>query len=426
MIIDVIMPKMGESITEGTILEWKKEVGDNILKDETLLEISTDKVDSEVPSPSKGNIIEILYDINTTIEVGKVIARIATDGEKVIESKEIIQEVIEHNSENIIKNNTFDQNKDIIIPRINNKDVSIRFLSPLVKSIVKKEGISESELEKINGSGRNNRINKKDILAFLETRSSIKEVPIPHIPEELSPSVNLEDRIEKMDRVRLKIAHHMVESVKTSPHVYSTSETDMTNIVNLKDKYKEKYQSKYGVKLTYNPFILNACIKAIQEFPLLNARIDNENIIHQQNINLGIAVALPNGNLIVPNIKSAEERNFLGLTRKSIDLALRARDNKLDPDDIFGSTFTVTNPGMFGSLFGMGIINQPNVAILSIGSIKKRPVVKETKYGDVIVIRSMMYLTLGYDHRLIDGVYGTKFLGRVCNILENFDEKEIK
>ena len=229
-----------------------------------------------------------------------------------------------------------------------------------------------------------------------------------------------------MGRVRKKIAEHMVHSQQTSPHVYSTMEADVTDMVNLREGNKQSFGDKYGVKLTYTPIILDACIKAIKDFPLINTSIQEDKIIHHENINLGVAVALPNNNLIVPVIKCSEEKNIVGLARSSFDLASRARDNNLAADEIFGSTFTVTNPGVFGSLFGMAIINQPNVAILSVGAITKKPVVKETEYGDVVTIRSMMYLTLGYDHRIIDGAYGTKFLARIVSEIENFDADEIK
>ncbi len=431
MITDVIMPKMGESITEGTILEWKKKVGDTIKMDETLLEIATDKVDSEVPSPAEGFIVEILYDVNDTVAVGEIIARIGSekdesagiDKEKLGINQTSVKE-IEEESESMT--DTKSEQKTKPTPDVTeNIFEGKRFYSPLVKSIAKKEGMSLEELESIPGSGRNNRVNKNDILQYIQKRGVVMPTPLPHIPEIQAGRQELENRVEKMDRVRQRIAAHMLDSVKISPHVYSTSEVDMTRIVKIREGQKTDYQNKYGVKLTYTPFILKSCVKAIQGYPLMNAKIDGENIIYQQNINLGIAVALADGNLIVPAIKSSEEKNFLGLARKSADLAERARKNTLNPDDIFGSSFTVTNPGMFGSLFGMAIINQPNVGILSVGAIKKRPVVKETEHGDVIAIRSMMYLTLGYDHRLIDGAYGTKFLSRICSLLENFNENDI-
>ena len=257
-----------------------------------------------------------------------------------------------------------------------------------------------------------------------------KVQPLPHIPESHSakdePSIHSKDEIEPMSRMRKKIAEHMVASQQISPHVYSTTEVDVNAMVEYRSTNKDTFLDKFGVKFTYTPVILDACIRAIQEFPLMNASIDEDNIIHHKRINLGVAVALPDNNLIVPSIKSSEEKNFLGLARATADLAERARNNKLEPDEIFGSTFTVTNPGIFGSLFGMAIINQPNVGILSVGKINKKPVVKETEFGDVIIVRNMMYITLGYDHRLIDGAYGTKFLARVGELIEGFDGSDIK
>jgi 2-oxoglutarate dehydrogenase E2 component (dihydrolipoamide succinyltransferase) len=309
---------------------------------------------------------------------------------------------------------------------VNLKNNSNRFYSPLVRSIAQVEGISTAELDSIVGSGKNGRVNKQDLLKFLRNRGSSTAptgISLPHIQ---TTEEGLSNRVEPMGRVRQTIAQHMLASQQTSPHVYSTAEVDVTNMVNYRAQNKDIFLEKNGIKLTYTPLILDACVKAIQEFPLMNASIDGDNIKHHQNINLGVAVALPDNNLIVPVIKSSEERNVLGLVRATADLAERARKDKLDPDEIFGSTFTVTNPGIFGSLFGMAIINQPNVGILSLGSIQKRPVVKETEFGDMIAIRSMMYLTLGYDHRLIDGAYGTRFLSRITAIIESWDGSEIK
>ena len=435
MAIDVIMPKMGESITEGTILEWKKNIGDSIALDETLLEISTDKVDSEIPSPAAGVITELLYSINDVVAVGTVIARVGGEGETPVEkAPEAVEEVLI-----VEKVETVVAVAEVTpISNSQQSDKGGRFYSPLVKSIAKAEGISPTELDSISGSGKDGRVNKHDMLAYVESRGTAQvvtpiAVPLPHIPATPVPvqpvipqSPGLADRVEPMGRMRKKIAQHMLASQQTSPHVYSTTEVDVTNMVNYRIKSKDAFLEKYGVKLTYTPMILDACIKGIQEFPLMNASIDGDNIVHHQKINMGVAVALPDNNLIVPSIKASEEKNFLGLTRATADLAARARINKLEPEEIFGSTFTVTNPGIFGSLFGMAIINQPNVGILSVGSIQKKPVVKETEFGDVIVIRSMMYITLGYDHRLIDGAYGTRFLSRVTELIEAFDGSGIK
>ena len=427
---DVVMPKMGESITEGTILEWKKKVGDTINKDETLLEISTDKVDSEIPSPVTGTVVEIIAQVNDTIPVGDVIARIGGADEKVDTPPEKKEEVVVEISEPSTKPELAQLEANSPVP--NQKDATIssqdRFYSPLVKSIAKEEGVSQSELDAIPGSGRDGRVNKSDMLNFISNRSAgaipvqTPSAPAPQKPIQLAMS----DEVEPISRMRKRIAEHMVQSLQTSAHVYTVVEADVTNLVNIRIEHKESFKATSGVNLTYTPMLLDCCIRTIQEFPLINASLDGDNIVHHRNINMGVAVALPDDNLIVPVIHSSEEKNFLGLARSVSDLAGRARENKLIPDEIFGSTFTVTNPGVFGGLFGMGIINQPNVGILSIGSFQKRPVVKETEYGDTIVVRSMVYLTLSYDHRIIDGAYGTKFLARLVEIIEQYNNDKIK
>ena len=425
-IVDVIMPKLGESITEGTILEWKKSIGDMIDKDETLLEISTDKVDSEVPCPAAGKVVEILYEVNDVVAVGEVIARIGGENDTISDppAKPANIEKDDNDKEEDVK---AEEKSDLVDNNSNEESLksidSKRFYSPLVKSIAKKEGIALSELENITGSGENNRINKSDILDYINSRGVVKESSVEK--ESMNIPISLDGRTEPMGHIRKVIAQHMVKSRETSVHVYSSVEVDMTKIVDYRNKNKDIFKEKYSTPLTYTPFIIDGSIKAIEEYPLMNASIDGDNIQHNKNINIGVAVALPDNNLIVPVISKSEELNFLGLARSTNDLAVRARDNKLNPSEAQGSTFTVTNPGVFGSLFGMGIINQPNVGLLSVGSIHKRPVVKETEYGDVVVVRSMMYLTLGYDHRLIDGAYGTQFLGRVCHNLENFKENEL-
>ena len=431
MIVDVLMPKMGESITEGTIVEWKKAVGDTIAKDETLLEISTDKVDSEIPCPTAGKVLELLFNQNDTVEVNTIIARIGTEDSDTLDSKVKDTIVEEKETPEILTENKAEedisQKQEVIIEQ---KSWNRVFYSPLVKSIAQKEGVSLDELSNIIGTGANGRVNKSDILKYIGDKTS-QPTQTQSSTDSIGSSVSigttaeLKDSVEKMDRVRIKIAEHMVNSKNISAHVYTTSEVDVTNIVNMRNTKKDAFQAKNDIKLTYTPIIVSACIKAIQEFPLMNASIDGSNIIHHQNVNMGIAVALPDNNLIVPVIKCAEEKNFLGLSRGVDQFAKKARSNSLDADDIFGSTFTVTNPGIFGGLFGMPIINQPNVGILSVGSIEKRPVVKETDYGDAIFVRNMLYLTLGYDHRLIDGAYGTKFLSRIKDLLENFNENEI-
>ena len=423
MSIDVIMPKLGESITEGTILEWKKQVGDKIDKDETLLEISTDKVDSEVPSPAGGKIIEILFKVNDVVPVGDVIARIGENSGNV---KEVAVAVKEEKKE-VVKTSEVDKPLVSEKKEVKSKETD-KFYSPLVRSIAKKENISLSELDNLSGSGLNGRVNKDDIINYIESRTSETfDSGSGHDTISFSSKEYvLEDKTEPMDHVRKMIASHMKKSRDTSVHVYSTSEVDMTGIVQFRNKNKEAFNEKYQTPLTYTPFIIDAVIKAIHEYPLINACLLEDNIKYNQSINVGVAVALPDDNLIVPVIKRSEELNFLGLARSTNDLAIRSRNGKLSPDEAQGSTFTVTNPGVFGSLFGMGIINQPNVGLLSVGAIHKRPVVKETLYGDVIVPRSMMYLTLAYDHRIIDGAYGTRFLSRIKELLENFDVGAIK
>ena len=427
MAVDVIMPKLGESITEGTILEWKKSIGDMIDKDETLLEISTDKVDSEVPCPAEGKVIEILYKVNDVVAVGEVIARIGGEGDSVKdEPADNKESTIEENTPEDIKEEKLpaddvEEPKKVEIKQVEESKSTTRFYSPLVKSIAKKEGISLSELESIAGSGANNRVNKNDILSYIKNKGTLGS---SHVEKPLESIASLDNKVEPMGHIRKVIAEHMVKSRETSVHVYSSLEVDMTNIVEYRNKFKKVFNEKYNTQLTYTPFIIDASIRAIEEYPLMNANIDGDNIQHNQNINIGVAVALPDNNLIVPVMSRSEELNFLGIARATNDLAVRARESKLGPDEAQGSTFTVTNPGVFGSLFGMGIINQPNVGLLSVGSIHKRPVVKETEYGDAVVIRSMMYLTLAYDHRLIDGAYGTKFLNRLKELLESFSKKD--
>lgn len=429
MAVDVIMPKLGESITEGTILEWKKSVGDMIDKDETLLEISTDKVDSEVPCPAAGKVLEILYKVNDVVAVGEVIARVGGEGETPSQStpEDVKEEVAEESNDVEIKEEveaTVNIESNVVKKESHS---TTRFYSPLVKSIAEKEGISLDELESVPGSGANNRLNKNDILAYIDTRGSQEESkPSISKPQQPDVSYTLDGSSEPMGHMRKMISKHMIQSRDTSVHVYSTSEVDITDIVNFRNANKDNYSQKHNTSLTYTPFFIDAVIRAINDFPLINASTDGENVKYNENINIGVAVALPDNNLIVPVIKRSEEFNFLGLSRATADFASRARQGKLDPAEVKDSTFTVTNPGIFGSLFGMGIINQPNVSLLSVGSIHKRPVVKETEFGDIVVVRSMVYLTLAYDHRLIDGAYGTQFLSRIKELLENFPINEIK
>ena len=419
MAIEIIMPKMGESITEGTIIDWKKKVGDKVEKDETILEISTDKVDSEVPSPSEGILIEISANKNDTVDVGSIIGYIGELDEKAPSLKEDIGDVDNHTEENILdqeleKDSSISNTNSIETQKIKlSKD---KFYSPLVRSIAKREDIDSRELDSIKGTGRGGRINKNDILNYISTRNSSKKTD--KIILEKSASI---DGIEEMDVVRKRISEHMIHSQQVSAHVYSTVEIDMSNLLEVKEKYADTYNQKHAIKLTITSLIIDACIKALHEFPLLNASIDNTNIIHHKNINMGVAVALEDNNLIVPVIKSSEELNLIGICRSLEELSSKARKKELSLDQIQGSTFTITNPGVFGGLMGIPIINQPNVGILSIGKIQKKPIVKETEFGDSIFIRSMMYATLGYDHRLIDGAYGTKFLSLLSEIIESYN-----
>lgn len=432
MATDIIMPKMGESITEGTITEWKKNVGDTIKKDETILEISTDKVDSEVPSPATGEIISILFDANETVEVGTVIGIIGEKGEKIkkedtSEKSDLKDKDLSNVNENITSSTEISSNEPEIGLK-NDYKASSRFYSPLVRSIAKKEGLHLSELDDISGTGRGGRVNKLDILNYLKSRESSSSHDTIALNKESKQSrvqftQDLDSKVEAMDPVRKKISEHMIQSQRISAHVYSTIDIDVTNLLKVKNTYSEVYKDKHSIKLTVTSLLIDACIKALSEFPLLNTSIVDTNIVHHKNINMGVAVALEDNNLIVPVIKSSEELNLIGLSRSLEDLSVRARNKQLDLEEVQGSTFTITNPGVFGGLFGIPIINQPNVGILSIGKIQKKPVVKETDFGDSIVIRSMMYVTLGYDHRLIDGAYGTKFLSYLSQVIDSYGDK---
>ena len=432
MATDIIMPKMGESITEGTITEWKKNVGDNVEKDETILEISTDKVDSEVPSPASGEIISILFDANETVEVGAVIGVIGEKGEKI--KNEVAPDKSDSTDKDLynvnedVTSSVEIPSNDLEVDLKNDYKTSNRFYSPLVRSIAKKEGINLSELDNIVGTGRGGRVNKLDILNYLKSKETSSlhntvEVNKESKKSTVSSAQNLDSKVEPMDPVRKKISEHMIQSQRISAHVYSTIDIDVTNLLKVKNTYSEVYKDKHSIKLTVTSLLIDACIKALSEFPLLNTSIVDTNIVHHKNINMGVAVALEDNNLIVPVIKSSEELNLIGLSRSLEDLSVRARNKQLDLEEVQGSTFTITNPGVFGGLFGIPIINQPNVGILSIGKIQKKPVVKETDFGDSIVIRSMMYVTLGYDHRLIDGAYGTRFLSYLSQVIDAYGDK---
>lgn len=456
MKIDVVMPKMGESLQEGTIIKWLKKPGDHIERDEMILEISTDKVDTEVPSPASGTLTEIFFAENVTIEVGKVIATISTDAAdapavisepktevpvKVEQKPEIIEtkpapveakvEIAESLPEIIADSGSKD------IPRMSGN----KFYSPLVRSIAEVEGVSLNELETIPGSGADGRVNKQDILKYIEIRKSkaaetVKPVQVTKIEtapvktSEIStpitpPSYGDNDDVIPMDRVRQLIAEHMIMSKHTSAHVTSVMEADVTEIVRFRDKFKDEFQKREGFGLTYTPFFSKAIIDGVKAFQMVNVSVDGKFIIRHKRINLGVATALDDGNLIVPVIKNADALSISGLARSVFDLSTRARTKKLNPDDIQGGTITLTNVGTFGTLFGTPVINQPQAAIIGVGAIKKRPIVKEFEGEDVIVIRNMVYISITYDHRVIDGMLAGKCLATIVKSVEAMNEKSI-
>ena len=416
MIVDVIMPKLGESITEGTIIEWRKKAGDAIARDEILLEIGTDKVDSEIPSPAGGVVVELLVQEKDVVPVETVIARIETDGDAPVKTEEPDTEtakadVPDEKGESKVE----EPPKKIPKSEISEKKSSAgrTFYTPLVRSIAEKEGISQEELAGIPGSGRSGRVTKKDVLAYLK---SGREEAAPAEPSRIP----MTDEVVEMERMRQIIAQHMRKSLDTAAHVHVVSEADVTNMVEFCQKRRDQFLRQEGFKLTYTPFFIMAIVKAIQDNPIVNASLDGTTIQHHRNVNMGIAVAVEKG-LIVPVIPKCEELNFLGLCRRVNDISIRARREEISPDELQGSTFSISNFGIFGNIYGTPIINQPNSAILGIGAVKKRPIVHETPRGDAIVIRSMTYLSLGFDHRLIDGAGGGKFLERVVHYLENMD-----
>ncbi len=417
------MPKMGESISEATIISWLKNVGDFVEAEETILEVATDKVDSEVPSPVSGTITEIRFQRDDVVAVGTVLALIDADGKQ--EAKRVKQEVVSTKVETqpeIAKqsNTEFKQLKS-------NPDA---FLSPLIVSIAQKENLSLEEVQSIPGSGTDGRIQKSDVFNYLKNRRyPLKSIPQPtnYHPQPTTfpkPKINYvegKDRIVEMDRMRKMIADHMVYSKQTSPHVTSYIEVDVTNLVDWRNENKDKFQEKYNEKLTFTPIFVQAVAKAIEDFPLINVSVDEKKIYVHKDINIGMATALPSGNLIVPVVRNANEKDILALAKDVNQLAEASRNNKLKPEQIQGSTFTISNVGTFGSLMGTPIINQPEVAILALGIIKKRPEVITTEKGDEIAIRSMMYLSLSFDHRVVDGFLGGSFLRKVGDYLEQFD-----
>ena len=454
---NLIMPKMGESIMEATILRWLKKPGDQVALDETILEIATDKVDSEIPSPVAGRLEKILFKENDVVPVGQTIAIIGTEA-KATSSKgngsvspaekemqpappspapvPVIQEV----------KAAPPPSKPATLPYVpaatsySRELVSNsggRFYSPLVRNIASSEGIAQAELDQIAGSGQDGRVTKSDILSYLQDRSqpSTTQAPTPPVKSESTPVLQASTpvasadgmiEIIEMDRMRKLIAEHMVRSKHTSPHVTSFVEADVTDLVTWRENVKDDFQRKYGEKITYTPIIIETVVKAIRDFPMINISVDGDRILLKKFINIGMATALPSGNLIVPVINNADGYNLMGLTKAVNDLSSRARSNKLKPEEIQGGTFTITNVGTFGNVMGTPIINQPQVAIMAVGAIRKKPGVVETAYGDLIAIRHYMFLSLSYDHRVVDGFLGGSFLRKVADYLESFDpQREI-
>lgn len=430
---DIVMPKMGESVQEATITKWFVKAGDVIEEDDVLFEISTDKVDSEIPSPVAGKVSKVNFEEGALVPVGDVVAVIAMDGE---------EEQEDSNNDRDNEDSTARQQPDTqqTEPKGVSDDFNTQsdhFYSPLVRNIAKQENVSLEELESIEGSGQGGRVNKHDILAYIEDRKAGKtKAPQQTTPSEQSkqpantgfqipqaPPVTIGegDEVKEMDRVRRLIADHMVMSAHVSPHVTSMVEADVSNIVQWREKVKNDFLAREKEKITYMPIFVEAIVKALKDFPGVNVSVDGNKIIYRKAINIGMAVAQPNGNLIVPVIKQTDHLNMLGLSKEINRLAQAARNNKLQPDDIQGGTFTVTNFGSFGNIMGTPIINQPQVAILATGAIQKKPAVIETPTGDMIGIRHKMYLSLSYDHRVVDGALGGAFLKRIADYLEDFD-----
>ena len=448
--VDLVMPKMGESIMEATILKWHKQPGDSVKMDETVLEIATDKVDSEVPSTAEGVISEILYNVNDVVPIGTIIARIKTGAAESVQPQTPQSATPVHQSNADSEKTHTESHKTFAHtnaqPNVQNTSVPSsngnRFYSPLVLNIAAQEGVSMSELENIAGTGNEGRVTKRDILQYVNDKKAGKVhsqfkghvsqpgiqsqndqmvIPMKKVEPSTTPATysgNVE--IIEMDRMRKLIADHMVRSKHTSPHVTSFTEADVTNLVHWRNKVKKEFEKREGTKITFTPLFIEAIVRCIKKFPLINSSVDGDRIIVKKDINIGMATALPSGNLIVPVIRNADQLNLVGLAKQVNLMADNARNNKLKPEDIADGTFTLTNVGTFGSLMGTPIINQPQVAILAVGAIKKRPVVIETPQGDSIAIRHMMYLSMSYDHRIVDGSLGATFLTAVANELESF------
>ena len=420
--VELIMPKMGESIMEATILKWLKKPGDKIDQDESVLEVATDKVDTEVPSTHAGVLKEILAKEGEVVKVGTAIAIVTTEaGATVSVTQDTPSPKVEKKTETIHAASSPNGNGSV--PLATDFKNSSRFYSPLVKNIAKEEQIAVAELETISGTGAEGRVTKKDILGYVEQRklgktvSTARTSSAPLVPA----SINAGDEIIQMDRMRKMIAERMVDSKRISPHVTSFVEADVTNIVFWRNKWKNEFQKREGDALTFTPIFIEAVMMAIKDFPMINIQVDGDRIIKKKDINIGLAVALASGNLIVPVIKNADQYNINGLAKAVNDLAKRARENKLKPDELAGGTFTVSNVGSFGNVMGTPIIMQPQVAILALGAVQKKPAVVETPYGDAIAIRHKMFLSHSYDHRVVDGSLGGSFVRRVADYLEKFD-----
>lgn len=435
--VELIMPKMGESVAEATIIKWLKEEGDRIEMDEPVLEIATDKVDSEVPSPVEGFLSKRLFAENDVVQVGQAIAMISTEaGEAAPVPAVSAPAPAAAQAETMVAKAV----ETIAAPAVVSNNG--KFYSPLVRSIAQKEGIAQSELDALAGTGMEGRVTKKDILSYVSTRGAATQAAPVAAPATPAPqaapqaaaapipkakpavSINAGDEIIEMDRMRKLIAEHMVMSKHISPHVTSFVEADMTNIVMWRNKVKDAYKKREGENLTFTPIFIQALTKAIKDFPMINISVDGDRLIRRKSINIGMAAALPSGNLIVPVIKDADMFNLSGLTKKVNDLANRARLGQLTPDEISGGTYTLTNVGSFGNVMGTPIINQPQVAIMAVGAIRKKPAVVETPEGDFIGIRHMMFLSHSYDHRVVDGSLGGMFVRRVADYLEQFDPNQ--
>ncbi len=449
-LIDVTMPKMGESLQEGTVIKWLKKVGESVDRDEMILEISTDKVDTEVPSPVSGTLAEILAEEGVTVEVGVVIAKISTGGSTAaaVEKPTAAIQTEEAKPVQTVETPVMEQTTQISVPADGGtKEIPARkddkFYSPLVRAMSNDNGITLEELEQIKGSGVQGRVTKEDLNKYISTRSTkpaaaistqvkspeaaqpVQSTPLTSKAPEISMPSGEDVEIIPMTRIRQLISEHMVYSKRTSAHVTSVAEVDVTNMVNFREKYKAEFEKQEGFKLTFTPFFTKAAIDAIRQFPMINVSVDGKNILRHKRINLGVATALPDGNLIVPVIKNAEVLNITGLARSVYDLATRARNKKLLPDEVQGGTFTITNVGTFGTLFGTPVINQPQCGIFGVGAIKKRPVVKEVEGNDLILVRQMMYCSITYDHRVIDGMLAGQALAAFVKSLENMSEKTI-